>query len=115
MTEEGIECLLVSKATVFFWLTGGRTYVPVIEEAGPSKLFLDQTQAVVVTTKIEEHKMRNQECPGFEVRAVEWAGLPGSVDKIVEELRAGRKMAEDEGDLADKLIDVMADLTDADV
>mmetsp|Transcript_19004 Transcript_19004/g.53592 ORF Transcript_19004/g.53592 Transcript_19004/m.53592 type:complete len:417 (+) Transcript_19004:41-1291(+) len=115
LLEEGVECLLVSQATVFFWLTGGRTYVPLIEETGPSKLFIDQDKAVVVTTVIEEHKMRTQECPGWEVRAAPWAGLPGSLDAIVDELAAGRPVETDAGRLADKLTEAMADMNEHDL
>eukprot|EP00933_Yihiella_yeosuensis_P042793 TRINITY_DN37461_c0_g1_i1.p2 TRINITY_DN37461_c0_g1~~TRINITY_DN37461_c0_g1_i1.p2 ORF type:complete len:372 (-),score=101.00 TRINITY_DN37461_c0_g1_i1:87-1202(-) len=116
MKDEGVECLLVSKVPNFFWLTGGRCYVPTIEEAGPATLVLDADKAVVVTTKIEEHKMRHQECPGFEVRAAEWAGLPSTMDAIVEELVAGRQVHRDsDPSLAGKIDELMVDLTDADV
>mmetsp|Transcript_35246 Transcript_35246/g.112105 ORF Transcript_35246/g.112105 Transcript_35246/m.112105 type:complete len:371 (-) Transcript_35246:86-1198(-) len=115
MKDEGAECLLVSKAHFFFWLTGGRCYVPTCEEAGPSKLFLDQERAVVVTTAIEENKMRTQECPGFEVIAAPWAGLPATQDKIVEDLVKGRKVEEDTGRLTDKLQELMSDMTDLDM
>lgn len=67
-----MEVLIVSKAPAFFWLTGGRCYVPTIEEAGPAKVVVDSEKAVVVTTAIEEHKMKNQECPGWEARARVW-------------------------------------------
>jgi len=115
LAAEGVPCLLVTQATVFFWLTGGRTYVPLIDETGPSKLFVDQDKAVVVTTAIEEHKMRTQECPGFEVRAAAWAGLPGSQDVIIEELAAGRPVEKDTGRLADQLTDAMADMSERDM
>merc|ERR1719401_1326192 len=115
MKAEGVEVLVVSKAPAFFWLTGGRCYIPTIEEAGPAKVVLDQEKAIVVTTKIEEHKMRNQECPGWDVRAAEWAGLPGTMDAIVDEFVAGRKVEEDTGRLAGSLDELMVDLTEADV
>merc|ERR1719401_1955943 len=115
MKAEGVEVLSVSKAPAFFWLTGGRCYIPTIEEAGPAKVVLDQEKAIVVTTKIEEHKMRNQECPGWDVRAAEWAGLPGTMDAIVDEFVAGRKVEEDTGRIAGALDELMVDLSDADV
>lgn len=115
MKAEGVECLLVTKPPAFFWCTGGRCYVPTIEEGGPAQLFVDQEQAVVVTTAIEEHKMRNQECPGFEVRAAAWAGLPATMNAIVDELAKGRKVEKDSDGLADKLDDLMLDMTEADV
>jgi len=115
MKDEGVECMLVGQAHAFFWLTGGRCHVPTIEQAGPSQVFVDQTKAVVITTAIEEHKMRMQECPGWEVRAGAWAGLPGTVDAIVDELVAGRPVEKDSGRLDGKLTELMADMTDADV
>lgn len=116
MKAEGVDCLLVTKVHNFFWLTGGRTYIPTVEEGGPSELFLDQEQAVVVTTAIEEHKMRTQECPGFEVRAGAWAGLPGTVKAIKDELAKGRKVVTDTDDsVADKLDELMVDMSDADM
>jgi len=115
MKDEGVEVLIVSKAPAFFWLTGGRCYVPTIEEAGPAKVVVDQEKAVVVTTAIEEHKMKNQECPGWEVRAAPWAGLPGTMDAIVAELVAGRPVEEDTGRLAGAIDELMVDLTDADI
>jgi len=115
MKDEGVECLLVTKPPAFFWLTGGRCYVPTIEEGGPSQVFVDQERAVVVTTAIEENKMRNQECPGWEVIAGAWAGLPGTVDKIVEDLVKGRKVEKDTDSLSAKLDELMLDLTDADL
>lgn len=115
MADEGVECLMVTKAHAFFWLTGGRCYVPTIEESGPAKLFIDQERAVVVTTAIEENKIRTQECVGYEVMAAPWAGLPGTMDAIVEELRKGRAMEEDTGRLAGPLMELMADMTDADM
>lgn len=115
MKAEGVECLLVGKAPAFFWLTGGRCYVPTIEESGPAQLFLDQEKVVVVTTAIEGNKMRTQECPGFEVREAAWAGLPGTMDAIIEELVAGRKVEKDTDSLSAKIDELMVDLSDADV
>jgi len=115
LKEENVECLMVTKVHNFFWLTGGRCYVPTIEEGGPSVLFIDQDQAVVVTTAIEEHKMREQECKGFEVRAAAWAGLPGTMDAIKQELIKGRVCQEDTGPLASKLDELMVDMSDADM
>lgn len=115
MKAEGVECLIVTKAYLFFWLTGGRCYVPTIEEAGPAKLFLDQDKAVVVTTAIEGNKIRTQECAGFEVREAPWAGLPATMDAIVDELVAGRKVEVDADRLAPKLEELMVDLSDADI
>jgi len=115
LKSKDVPCLLVTKAPLFFWCTGGRCYVPTIEESGPAKLFVDQEKAVVVTTAIEEHKMRNQECPGFEVRAAAWAGLPGTMDAIEKELVAGRPCELDTGSLEGELDELMVDLTDADM
>lgn len=115
MKAEGCECLVVTKAHLFFWLTGGRCYVPTIEEAGPARLFLDQDRAVVVTTAIEGPKMRTQECPGFEVREAPWAGLPGTMDAIVSELVGSKRVENDTDRLAPKLEELMVDLTDADL
>jgi len=115
MQDEGVECLLVTKATAFFWLTGGRCYVPTIEEAGPAQLFIDADTAIVVTTAIEEHKMREQECKGYEVRAAAWAGLPGTMTAIVDELVAGRPVETDTGRLQGAIEELMADMTDLDV
>lgn len=115
MSDEGAECLCVTKASTFFWLTGGRCYVPTIEEAGPAQLFIDADQAVVVTTAIEENKMREQECKGYEVRAAAWAGLPGTMTAIVDELVAGRPVELDTGRLQGKIEELMADMTDLDV
>eukprot|EP00445_Apocalathium_hangoei_P036047 CAMPEP_0203960088 /NCGR_PEP_ID=MMETSP0359-20131031/90893_1 /ASSEMBLY_ACC=CAM_ASM_000338 /TAXON_ID=268821 /ORGANISM="Scrippsiella Hangoei, Strain SHTV-5" /LENGTH=438 /DNA_ID=CAMNT_0050894291 /DNA_START=77 /DNA_END=1393 /DNA_ORIENTATION=+ len=115
MKAEGVECLLVTKTPTFFWLTGGRCYVPTIEESGPAHLFLDQEKAVVVTTSIEGNKMRTQECLGFEVKEAAWAGLPGTMDAIITELVAGRSVETDTDSLEAKLDELMVDLTDHDV
>jgi len=115
MEEKGVECMLVTQVPVFFWLTGGRTYVPTIDGAGPSKAFVDKEKAVIITTTIEEHKMKNQECPGWEVRAAPWAGLPKTMDDIEAKLVAGRKVETDAGDLGDAIDELMVDLTDADM
>jgi len=115
MKAEGVECMLIGKATNFFWLTGGRCYVPTIEEAGPAQAFVDHEKAVIVTTAIEEHKMREQECPGWEVRGAAWAGLPGTMDAIADELVAGRAVEKDDGRLAGQMDELIADLTEADL
>merc|ERR1711963_105997 len=60
--------------------------------------------------------MKNQECPGWEIRAAPWAGLPKTMDDIEVELVAGRKVETDTGDLLSGALDeLMVDLTDADV
>jgi len=115
MADKGVECMLVGQANTFAWLTGGRCYVPTIEEAGPAKAFIDKDKAVIITTAIEEHKMKNQECPGWEVRAAAWAGLPGTMDAIQDELVAGKAFETDSGSLGGDIKELMADLTEADM
>eukprot|EP00747_Dinoflagellata_sp_TGD_P183975 gnl/TRDRNA2_/TRDRNA2_39243_c0_seq1.p1 gnl/TRDRNA2_/TRDRNA2_39243_c0~~gnl/TRDRNA2_/TRDRNA2_39243_c0_seq1.p1 ORF type:complete len:489 (-),score=109.23 gnl/TRDRNA2_/TRDRNA2_39243_c0_seq1:61-1527(-) len=115
MKQQSVECLLVTQTHHFAWLTGGRSFVPMNTENGVSHLFIDQDVSTIVTTSIEEPRMRNEECTGFEVVGADWRELPASMDRNVQALAKGRTVEKDTGRLGGLLEDLQVQLSDTDL
>lgn len=115
MKDESIDCLLVTQTHNFAWLTGGRSFVASNTDTGVSSLFIDQERAEILTTTIEEPRMKFEECQGFEVTSADWRELPGSMEANLATLANGRTVEKDTGKIAGQLEDLQVKLTVDDV
>ncbi|MCK6259160.1 aminopeptidase P family N-terminal domain-containing protein [Fictibacillus sp. KIGAM418] len=97
MKENGLDGMLLRKRNHFSWVTGGRQNQIVLSiTEGVADLLIFEKEIYVVTTKMEERRIREEELAHFphEVKVVADEWYEGS-DHLIAELGKGKTMGTD--------------------
>ncbi|WP_394172133.1 M24 family metallopeptidase [Guptibacillus hwajinpoensis] len=97
LEEKNYDGILLRRRNNFSWVTGGNTnYIVQTMEAGVADWIITPEKAYLVTSKMEERRIVEEECRGlsfpFEVLSVDWYT---PVDGLIEEVTSNKRMATD--------------------
>ena len=97
LEEQGYDGVLLRRRNNFSWVTGGNTnYIVQTMEAGVADWIITREQAYLVTSKMEERRIVEEECSdlsfSFEVLSDDWYK---PAEHLIESVTTGLRMAAD--------------------
>ncbi|MGQ9632286.1 MAG: M24 family metallopeptidase [bacterium] len=97
LRHERLDGVLLTKYSNFAWMTCGRSnYVTIVVEGGVASLLITRNKKYLITSNIEELRMREEEIAeqNYEVVAYPWYDDSGA-ERILDELTRGLNIASD--------------------
>ncbi len=97
LKEKNYDGVLLRRRNNFSWITGGKTnYIVQTMEAGVADWIITREQAYLVTSKMEERRIVEEECAdlpfSFEVLSDDWYK---PAEQLIKSVTAGKRMATD--------------------